>query len=128
MGLSKRNFNSNPLYTRMLHNWRELIEKQTTPELAFEKKLCKLGVRYRFQDLRWKYIIDFTLPDYKIAIEIDGPSHNTAEARRKDRERDTWLESGGWQVFRFTNQQVLSDPEACVDAIRDSLPPVFGKA
>ena len=117
-----RSFNSNPAYVRLLQNWRELTDKQTRAELVFERELAKLGLRYRFQDLKWRYIIDFTLPDQKIAIEIDGASHNSKEAKEKDEKRDAWLRGIGWKICRFTNEEVQESASGCVGRLLPYLP------
>ena len=37
------------------------------------------------------YIIDFLCVAAKVAVELDGPPHETAERRARDAERDAWL-------------------------------------
>ena len=56
------------------------------------------------------YILDFAERSRKLAVEVDGWSHNmTAEA---DAVRTARLEALGWTVIRFSNEQVLAEPVA----------------
>jgi very-short-patch-repair endonuclease len=112
-----RRFSQNPGRVGLLAKWAELISKQTPAELAFEKELAKAGVRYRFQHLVWKYIPDFALPDQMILVELDGESHDTAEARLKDEEKTVWLKKQGWKVYRFRNEDALRDAKGCVTLV-----------
>lgn len=114
---SQRQWNSNPAYTRLLSNWRELTDKQTPTELIFEHELAKQGLRYRFQHLIWRYIVDFTLPDLKVGIELDGDSHKGQEA--EDAARDAWLTKQGWRMYRFTNKDAAADPAGCIKLIKE---------
>ena len=45
--------------------------------------------------------VDCHWPDRKLVIEIDGPPHNLAPARRDDAQRDRDLTAKGWTVLRF---------------------------
>ena len=53
-----------------------------------------------------KYIVDFLVLDI-IVIEIDGGYHSTEEQKKKDEERDEWLRSYGFIVYRITNEEVF---------------------
>ena len=63
------------------------------------------------------YKIDIGLPDYMIAIEIDGKSHNLIERQKQDQKKQELLEKFGWKVLRFKNQQVMEDLEECVKMV-----------
>ena len=97
----------------MLSYWYTLYTGQTPCEELLEKELCKLGVRYRTQHpfLAQKAFADFYLPDQKLVIEVDDPSHLKADKRKKDLQRTKRLEAQGLTVIRFTNQQVLDNLE-----------------
>jgi very-short-patch-repair endonuclease len=51
-----------------------------------------------------KYRLDFAWPEVKVAVEADGWWHRSPEGAAKDRERDSWLRSQGWIVFRVDDQ------------------------
>ncbi len=71
--------------------------------LDFLKK-CPYSVRR--QKVIGNYILDFYIPEVKIAIEIDGRQHGREENREADRERDLFLEEKGIKVLRYTNVQI----------------------
>ncbi len=52
-----------------------------------------------FNDGKW--FIDFAFLSKRIAIEIDGKQHDLPERKLKDDEKDIYLESKGWKVFRI---------------------------
>lgn len=54
------------------------------------------------------YKIDVANPVHKIAIEIDGKSHNS-KSIHIDNKKDEFLRSKGWKVHRVTNAQIARD-------------------
>ena len=71
-----------------------------------------LGKAYRL-DLYW--------PDDGLVVEVDGDDHRERWKFADDRHRDAQLQLGGHDVLRFTNDQVLTDPSAAAQTIRDLL-------
>ncbi len=66
------------------------------------------------------YIVDFFCAKSKLVIEVDGDSH--AEQQAYDAARTQWLsEQHGYRVLRFTNQDVPTNIEAVLEAIRAAL-------
>ena len=55
------------------------------------------------------YIVDFACPTFKIIVELDGSQHGRDENVRADAERTKRLESLGWAVLRFWNNDVQND-------------------
>jgi very-short-patch-repair endonuclease len=54
-----------------------------------------------------------------LIVEVDGPIHDyTAE---EDSIREAWLEDQGFQVLRFTNQDVLHTTRAVLERIGEAL-------
>jgi very-short-patch-repair endonuclease len=64
------------------------------------------------------YVADFLCLSVKLIVELDGESHNFEETQKADRIRDAFFTSEGFEVVRFTNEQVLSNLEGVVGAIR----------
>ena len=63
--------------------------------------------------------LDFALEKIKLGVEIDGAaSHSSQEARRHDKLRDRALHRRGWQIERFTTEDVRRNPGAMVRHIR----------
>ena len=67
------------------------------------------------------YIADFVSLKNLLVIEVDGDYHQTTEQQQKDQYRTEYLQSKGYRVIRFTNQQVLSDIESVMSRIIRSL-------
>jgi very-short-patch-repair endonuclease len=76
-------------------------------------KECKFRRQYSIS----AFVVDFYVPELKLAIEIDGESHVGEDAQVYDFERQAFLESKGTRFLRFTNQQVYQDLDAVVSAI-----------
>ena len=77
------------------------------------------GLGFRRQLPIRNYIADFICMSAKIVVELDGESHEFEERQRADQNRDAFFVSEGFQVLRFTNEQVMSNLEGVVEAIRE---------
>ena len=78
------------------------------------------GVGFRRQVPIKTYIADFVCFSSKLVIELDGESHDFEERQNSDQRRDTFFISEGFQVLRFTNEQVMSNLEGVVEATRNA--------
>jgi very-short-patch-repair endonuclease len=78
------------------------------------------GLGFRRQVPFRNYIADFVCLSAKLIVELDGESHDFEERQKADQTRDAFFVSEGFQVLRFTNQQVLSNLEGVVEAIRQA--------
>lgn len=67
------------------------------------------------------YILDFYCPEIHLAIELDGESHDNADAKVYDVERTSYLESLGIKVMRFKNEEVMNDVEEVLGKIMHNL-------
>lgn len=81
--------------------------------------------KFRRQHIIGQYIADFVCLSHKLVIEVDGKIHQLLENKESDEIRTNWLQSQGFKVIRFTNEQVLSDPENVLAEILKVLP--FGE-
>lgn len=61
-------------------------------------------------DVLW-YRPDFLHKDKKIIIEIDGSSHGPFHRIEYDKVKDATLSRLGYRVYRFKNQEVISNPD-----------------
>jgi very-short-patch-repair endonuclease len=75
------------------------------------------GCKFRRQYSVGAFVIDFYVPELKLAIEIDGSSHDGEEAQAYDAQRQFYIESKGIRFLRFTNRQVYQELDAVVEAI-----------
>ena len=85
--------------------WKHLREKQLG------------GFKFRRQHIIYAYIVDFYCSSAKLVIEIDGAIHKTQAEYDKERELD--LKDRGYQVARFTNDDVFEDTEKVLAHIYD---------
>ena len=65
------------------------------------------GLKFRRQQPIGDCIVDFVCFERKLIVEVDGSQHLDAIAR--DDARTAWLESIGFTVLRFWNDEVLRD-------------------
>lgn len=87
---------------------RQLRADQTFPERVLWGRLRgnRAGAKFRRQYPIGLFIVDFCCPERRLIVELDGRSH--IGMWQEDRARQEWLESQGWRVLRFSNDQVLN--------------------
>ena len=73
------------------------------------------GVHFRNQHAIGNYVVDFCAPRKKLIIELDGSQQIDQEGY--DKERTEYLESKGYKVIRFWNNDVMNDIESVIRAI-----------
>ena len=96
---------------------RTLRRNMTDAESLVWKRLrgCRVrGYKFRRQHPFGDFILDFVCLEAKLVIEIDGGQHNGSV---QDLVRDQVLESAGFRVMRFWNNQVLNEIASVVEAI-----------
>jgi very-short-patch-repair endonuclease len=74
-------------------------------------QLC--GMKFRRQHPIPPYIADFCCMELMLLVELDGSQHTPGN----DATRTRYLESCGWQIIRFWDNDVLLCTEAVVEAI-----------
>jgi very-short-patch-repair endonuclease len=65
------------------------------------------GLRFRRQHPVGPYILDFYCASARLAVEIDGSAHDSAEQIRHDERRNAWLASRHIRVLRIAAVDVL---------------------
>lgn len=92
----------------------ELFEKMTPMEL----KMQEIFQSDRFKDqpcypqtLAFGYILDFYFPLAGLAVELDGPIHDSRARHSYDVRRDRHLADRGIYTLRFHNEHVVGCPE-----------------
>ena len=112
---------------------RKLRQNMTLGEVLLWQQVKKKQVRgYDFDRQRPidRYIVDFYCKDLKLAIEIDGSSHDSEEATRRDNVRQERLESLGVNFLRFTESEVRQQMPMVITSIEhwiDNTPLPSGK-
>ena len=82
-------------------------------------RLAMSDTHFRRQVRLGRYIVDFASHRAKLVIEIDGGQH--AEQVAADAERTRFLESEGYRVVRFWNNEVLTNIDGVLEAIASAL-------
>ncbi len=99
------------------------LRKETTPAekklWAHLRPLRENGIRIRRQHAIGRYIADFYLPKTRLIIELDGSQH--LEQKENDLARTSHLESKGYRVIRFWNNEVMNNIESVILAINHAL-------
>ena len=76
------------------------------------------GRKFRRQHSVDRYILDFYCPSERLAIELDGENHFTAEGMLYDENRTRYLQSINIRVIRFENEEVFQSPQGVLAEIR----------
>jgi very-short-patch-repair endonuclease len=67
------------------------------------------------------YYADFACHRRKLIVEVDGSGHAEAGQSAVDAERTAFLESRGYRVLRFWNNEVLQQIDGVMSAIFEAL-------
>jgi len=107
---------------------QELRKNQTEAEHILWEAIRKksLEVKFRRQHIIGVNIVDFVCLDHKLVIEVDGKIH--LDQKEYDAERTKQLESIGFSVIRFTNEEIIHDIEDVISKIKlklEELPKVL---
>ena len=79
------------------------------------------GYKFRRQHIISKYIADFVCISKHLIIEVDGSIHQLPENIESDKERTVQLNRLGFEVIRFTNDQIFTDLENVLLQIEQKL-------
>jgi very-short-patch-repair endonuclease len=101
-----------------LQSARRLRQKQTDAErlLWFRLRDRRLaGWKFKRQVPIDRFIVDFFCPDAKLIIELDGGQHDRQQAH--DQKRTAVVESKGYLVVRFWNNDVIQNMDGVLEEI-----------
>ncbi|MFA6523744.1 MAG: endonuclease domain-containing protein [Candidatus Peribacteraceae bacterium] len=119
----------------MLSN-RIATPKKTIGRAKSLRRQQTLGERVLWEELRAKrfhqikfrrqvplgpFIVDFLCPERFLVIEIDGSSHDSEEAKRRDRRREAFLRKKGFSILRFGNDETLESTKNVLETIGERL-------
>ena len=88
-------------------------------ELLRGKKLD--SYKFRRQHIILQFIADFVCLRKKLIIELDGSIHDLPESKINDQQRTEILESKGYQIIRFKNDEVIHDTDNVLNKITEAL-------
>lgn len=81
-------------------------------------KGSRLGMKFRRQYGVGNYVVDFYCASARLAVELDGASHDGPEAQLYDDVRQKDIESLGIRVIRFSESEAVRNPEVVAERIR----------
>lgn len=110
-------------YELLKANAKENRKYMTEAESAFWQlaKGSAFGQRCLRQHVIGEYIVDFLFRKSRLIVEIDGGYHFTEKQQQKDSFRTACLEQMGYKLIRFTNEEVLFDPDSVIERINQLL-------
>ena len=99
---------------QQLKLYNELIKYDN----SFEMELIEKTNPYteQFNSPR-HYKIDVASRIHKLAIEVDGSSHNSLKVKECDNRKDKLLSLKGWKVLRLSNSQIDNELQNCVQTV-----------
>ena len=89
-----------------------------------------IGLHFRRQHIILDYIVDFICLDKGLVIELDGGYHNNPEQKEYDEQRTAHLLRLDYTELRFTNEELLVNPDSVVAKIKEvasKLPSLKGR-
>jgi very-short-patch-repair endonuclease len=75
------------------------------------------GFRFRRQVILAGFIADFACFEARVVIEVDGATHGTDEEVARDIARSATLAAQGYDVLRFTNDDVFHNLDGVLETI-----------
>ena len=100
---------------------RELRNKMTMAEVCLWKYVLKAanlnGYTFKRQRPILNYIVDFVCLDLMLIIEVDGITHSYESVSQNDIKRQNILESVGFKILRFEDEDVLHH----IDRVREQV-------
>ncbi len=97
-----------------------LRSKATTAEKILWQHLRgnQLGFKFRRQFSIGRYVADFCCESLKLIVEVDGWTHDGEKTQMKDEVKQKFLESVGYKVVRFKNEEMFGDIEIVWNKMR----------
>jgi very-short-patch-repair endonuclease len=95
---------------------RKLRKDMSPPErlLWWALKQRPGGYKFRKQCPQGGFVLDFACLEARLAIEVDGESHDRGERPERDRRRDIALKELGFATMRIPAEEVFSNLEGVV--------------
>ena len=102
------------------HITRKLRRDQTPWEIKVWNALRNRQIgwmKFRRQFQIGTFVVDFCCIEKKLIVELDGGHHNEDQNRLKDEARQRYLESQGYKMLRFWNNELDANLEGVIEQI-----------
>ena len=103
---------------------RGLRQRQTKAEVRLWSRLRNRqldNLKFRRQVPIGPYVADFACMAARLVIEVDGSHHGEEPNQARDEGRTRWLDSEGYRVVRFWNNDITQNPAGVLDVIYAAL-------
>lgn len=84
------------------------------------------GIKFRRQSPIGPYIVDFVCLAAKLVVEIDGDLHETDLGKRHDANRDAYLNSLGYVVYRVDEPDVADNAWHVAQLVKEKVEHLMG--
>lgn len=93
--------------------------ERTDIEIAMAVAMRERGVIYQEQVMMFdKFLVDFLIPLSMLIVQCDGLYwHDRPAAKARDKGQDAYFKQCGYRVLRFTDKQIYSDVDKCINAV-----------
>ncbi|MBS1646242.1 MAG: DUF559 domain-containing protein [Bacteroidetes bacterium] len=99
----------NPKLKTTAHNLRYTMTKAEACLWKYVLKAKQTGYTFNRQRPVLNFVADFMCKELNLIIEVDGYTHTLQEVIKKDIVRQKKLEDAGFNVIRFTDEDVLKN-------------------
>ena len=105
---------------KIYHIARNLRKNKTKEEDILWQLLRNrqfMGLKFKRQFPIGNYIVDFVCEEKKLVIEIDGGQHNIPDNVKADKVRTNYINSKGYRVVRFWNNDINQNIEGVYETL-----------
>ena len=106
---------------------RKLRQNQTNAEelvWRFLRNRQMLGYKFKRQYSVDHFVIDFYCTELRLAVEIDGGTHNNTEQQKKDIGRQKYLEAFNIKFVRIKDEEFFGNPNKAFNKIEQAIKPI----
>ena len=98
-------------------------QARSGPHRRVEKILDSMGISYLSEQSFPPYTVDIYLPEWRLAIEVDGPLHSKPKDKVRDNYLNAWhqvpvlrLDAKRWHKSKNIEEQII----ACIELHAES--------
>jgi very-short-patch-repair endonuclease len=103
--------------------YNELVKFDDSFSMEFIERIPKkIRLEYKTPN---HFKIDIASEIHKIAIEVDGFSHNTLKIKECDNRKNKVLSLRGWKVLRLWNSQIDDELMNCVQMVTSMISKIY---
>jgi very-short-patch-repair endonuclease len=99
---------------QQLKLYNELIKHDNSFEMELIERTGDYAKKFKAPS---HYKIDVASRIHKLAIEVDGSSHNSLKIKECDNRKDKFLTFKNWKVLRLSNSQIDNELQNCVQMV-----------